>query len=366
MTELMQASREWASRPADERYTSLTDMLADARLQRDRSNQLHLSNRKVHAVPVQGDPLHKGLAIETPDGATLPSHWSFGQIAGLAKAPAGYLRSLPAPVAADCINYGLRQRDIEDVKLLTRADFGDSPVTALAAATGPQYGRIWNSDIINALVERFGDGVTGPFKVPGEFGKPVPITKANTTLYKGDRDMFVFLADESRAFEIADRRNGEPGLMSRGFFVWNSEVGSATFGISTFLFDYVCMNRIVWGAQDVKEFRIRHTSGAPDKWLEEVQPALISYAESSASNIIDAIASAKARRLDDIDDFLLTRFNGGMAKGIKLAFDADEQRPIETVWDVVTGMTAYARGVAWQDDRVVLERLAGDLLKQAV
>ena len=31
----------------------------------------------------------------------------------------------------------------------------------LRAATGPAYGRIWDADIVDALVERFGDGVSG-------------------------------------------------------------------------------------------------------------------------------------------------------------------------------------------------------------
>jgi hypothetical protein len=30
--------------------------------------------------------------------------------------------------------------------------------------------------------------------------------------------------------------------------VWNSEVGKTTLGAGFFLFDYVCCNRIIWGA----------------------------------------------------------------------------------------------------------------------
>jgi hypothetical protein len=97
----------------------------------------------------------------------------------------------------------------------------------LAAVTGPNYGRIWNADVAKALRDRFGDGVTGQFTVPGEFGKAVDeVTKANTTLFAGERDMFVFLADEKNRIEVPNRRNGEAGEMARGFFVWNSEVGS--------------------------------------------------------------------------------------------------------------------------------------------
>jgi hypothetical protein len=31
--------------------------------------------------------------------------------------------------------------------------------------------------------------------------------------------------------------------------------------------DYVCVNRIVWGADQYTEVRLRHTKGAPDRWL---------------------------------------------------------------------------------------------------
>src|SRR5436309_2315096 len=92
----------------------------------------------------------------------------------------------------------------------------------MRAVTGPRYGRIWNENVVEAMATRFGDGVTGDWRVPGEFGKRVEVTKDNTTLFAGDRDMFVFLADEDHRIEIPNRRNGQPGSLARGFFCWNS------------------------------------------------------------------------------------------------------------------------------------------------
>ena len=82
------------------------------------------------------------------------------------------------------------------------------------------------------------------------------MTKNNTTIYGSDRDMFVFLADEENRIVVPNRRNGQSGSLAKGFFVWNSEVGSQSIGAAFFLFDYACSNRIVWGAQDFKEIRI--------------------------------------------------------------------------------------------------------------
>jgi len=357
--ELYQASKQWASRPADERFTSLVDMQQHFQGLKDNSKEQVLSSRKLFAVPKDDN---KGLVVvEGGSGSEYnPTNWAFGQLAQLAEAPAGYLRSLPSPIAADCINYGLQyKRDIEDVGVLLYKNGGPA---VLRAATGPRYGRIWNLDIVNGLVNRFGDGINGQFRVPGEFGNRVEVTKGNTTLYAGDRDMFVFLADEDNRIDIPDRRDGQPGSLARGFFVWNSEVGSATFGLATFLFDYVCGNRIVWGAKEYAELTIRHTASAPDKFLEEITPALQRYAQSSTLSITKAVEAARAARIDDVGNFLANRFGKRMVSSIMEAHQQDEGRPIETLWDAATGITAYARDVEYQDRRVELEREAGKIL----
>lgn len=363
MSELMQASRQWASRPSDERFTSLTDLAAFTHHSRLTSASKVISTRKLEAQPVSGD--RRGLVVVGPNGSQVaPTHWAFGQLAARAKAPTGYLQSLPSALAADCINVGLLSQSASDTGVLLRRGEDGQPAT-LAAVTGPNYGRIYNSTIARALVDQFGDGITGHFRVPGEFGQRVEITKANTTLYASDRDMFVFLADEDRRIEMPNRRNGGSGSLARGFFVWNSEVGAQTFGVAAFLFDYVCCNRIVWGAEGYKEIRIRHTTSAPDRWIEEVAPALVNYSESSAQPVIEVLAQAQARKIDDVDAYLARRFTKSQVTGIKAAHVADEDRPIETVWDAVTGATAYARNIPHQDERVKLERLAGGLLEAA-
>jgi len=367
MTTLMQASQQWATRPDDERFTSLTEMQAVMTDQRDNSRSLAVSSRRIGVAPVEGDASNRSLVVIGPDGTpTTPTHWSFGQLAGRIKAPAGYLRTLPADIAADAMNYGLRNRPIEDLGALLRD--GSAQVPTLGAVTGPNYGRIWNADVIAQLVARFGDGRTGQFTVPGEFGRKVEVTKANTTLFASDRDMFVFLADETNKIEVPGRRNGQAGELSRGFFVWNSEVGSQTFGIATFLFDYVCCNRIVWGAQGYEEVTLRHTVSAPDRFLEEVGPAIEAYAHKSNDGIRYAIEQARQAKFEDREtamDWLGKRFTKERATAFNLAHMADEDRPIETLWDVAVGMTAYARGVQHQDTRVDIEREAGKVMALA-
>ena len=364
MSTLMQASAQWSSRPADERFTSLYAMQEHFQTVREQSRGAVVPSRR---ITVEAEADNKGLVITGPNGhAYAPTHWAFGHLAQRAEAPAGYLRTLPAPIAADALNYGLKfKRETEDLGVLLQRN----GVATLRAVTGPNYGRIWNDDITRNLVTRFGDGITGQWKVPGEFGKAVTVTKENTTLYAGDRDMFVFLCDEQNRIEIPNRRNGEPGSLARGFFVWNSEVGSSTFGLATFLFDYVCCNRMVWGAAEYKEVRLRHTASAPDKFLEEMQPALTAYANSSARSVTDAVSAARAARISgadgELDAFLTKRFSKRLSAVLQATHELEEGRPIETLWDAATAATAYARSIKWQDERVAVERTAGELLTLA-
>jgi hypothetical protein len=367
-TTLMQAHHQWATRPSDERFTSLIELNNHCQALKGNSKALTLPSKALQAQPVEGDV--NGLVVAGPNGVPVAAtHWSFAQLAQRAGAPAGYLRDLPAPIAADCINYGLMNRQVEDIGVLLYKNGGPAQ---LRAVTGPAYGRIWNASITRALVERFGDGLTGAFRVPGEFRQRVQVTKDNTTLYASDRDMFVFLADEEHRIEIPNRRDGQTGSMARGFFVWNSEVGKCKFGIATFLFDYVCCNRIVWGAQGYEEITIRHTSRAPERWVDQALPALQDYANSSTVGVRTAIQAAQALKIgnaatreEDVANFLAKRFSRPQVQAIKSAHMSDEGRPIESLWDAATGITAYARSIPYQDERVELEREAGKVMAAA-
>jgi len=365
MTTLMEAHTQWATRPDDERYTSLDDILADMKRNRAISKMGTQQNRCIEARPIEGNRQALALLGINDEAPAAPSHWAFGQLCSLIGAPASYLRTLSSDLASDCINQSMLKRQVETVGYLHQQEQEGS--TNLRAVTGPSYGRIWNSDVVRLVIERFGTGPGAEFTVPGEFGQEVPITKANTTLFAGDRDMFVFLADERNRIEVPGRRDGQPGSLARGFFIRNSEVGASSLRIGTFLFDYVCANRIVWGAENVQEIAIRHSSRAPDRWMNEIAPALHQLAQQDTFAIEDAVRTARARRLDDddIDKVLAKRFTTNQAKGIKLAHLADEGRPMETVWDMVTGATAYARGIKHQDARVDVERIAGALLAEA-
>jgi tRNA nucleotidyltransferase (CCA-adding enzyme) len=59
---LTAASRQWASRPSDERFTSLLDLQDHVNTQRNRSRGKIVSSRGVTAQPDPNCP-HQGLVI---------------------------------------------------------------------------------------------------------------------------------------------------------------------------------------------------------------------------------------------------------------------------------------------------------------
>jgi hypothetical protein len=80
------------------------------------------------------------------------------------------------------------------------ADLGvPHEVSELRAVNGPNYGRVWDADIVDLLVDRFGDGINVQWRVPGEFGQRVTVTKKNTTLYASDRDSYLSRAAAGRS-----------------------------------------------------------------------------------------------------------------------------------------------------------------------
>lgn len=98
MTNLMQASRQWSTRPPEERFTSLPAMREKLEELRAYSSAKVISSRQLSAIPTDDN---QGIMIAGPSGhAAAPSNWAFGQLANLSGAPGAYLRTLPAPLAA--------------------------------------------------------------------------------------------------------------------------------------------------------------------------------------------------------------------------------------------------------------------------
>jgi len=369
-------SSQWWTRPDDQRFLSLDDLYGHVAGVAEASSTTVFEANRARVVADKNDP--EALALELPglDVQVDPTHWSFGQMAGLVGAPAGYLRKLPAPIAAINLQYGLAtyRPEIQKAYTIERPDGRHE----LRAATGADYGRIFDREVVDAVR---GIAAGGAWKVPGTidwsggfglskitYDPNTPVTKQTTTLFASDRDVFIFLVDDLNPIEIGTLPDGSPDLVFRGFYTWNSEVGSKTCGIATMYLRGVCQNRMLWGVEGFQEISIRHSKFAPDRFLQEAEPALASYANASTGKLIEGIKAARdtivAKDEDDRIEFLTGRagLNKKQAKAaIDRVFEEEGHAPT-SIWDMVQGITAMARSIPQQDDRVALERVAGKLL----
>lgn len=363
MSNLMEAHTQWANRPQDQRFETLDALAHSVNARRMVSRSVDVDLGKVTAKVTDNTiTLNRGLAeVE-------PSHWSFGQLSGWIHAPAQYLRQLPKDLTVQCINDGIQKSAKERGSLKFMAITRDnSPINTLQAVTSTTYGRIWDADCV-AAVQRIVQRSNGRFYNPKAYvttGGFSGITgeQKPSGLYASDRDVFMFLIDGGSLLDAGPRAK-----LNRGFIVWNSEVGSRTFGLMTFLFNQVCGNHIIWGASDVNKLIIRHSSGGPYRFDSEATPALNAYVNASASPIESSVRKAQDYLLpspdkDKVIEWIRNQGKFTQAEASEAySFAKSEEGDCRTLWHVVQGLTAYARGFDWIDARVDLETRAGKLL----
>jgi hypothetical protein len=367
-----EVSRQWASRRPDHRYTSISALRTAVAARKDAATESVVNSRKIEflaPIPTTADDTNV-LTVGLPGGVEVgATHWAFNQAAQLAKAPAGYLRTLPSQIVSDALTHGMRyNRSGEEVKSYVIGD-------ELCALTGRDYGRIWDDEVAEAVQIIAGDG-TGDmrWKIPGvlnwstmTYDPEAPVTIDSTTLYASDRDVFMFLVDDRNPIEVGKLPDGNPDLMFRGFYVSNSEVGAGSLRLAAFYLRAVCMNRNLWGVENFSELTMRHSKYAPSRFISEARPALESFANGSERKLIEGVRAAKAAKVAEDQDeaiaFLQAReFSRKKALEILQQGELEEGRPVRTVWDMAQALTANARDLPNNDDRVKIENVARKIL----
>src|SRR5256714_1867004 len=296
------AHREWASRPPDERYASVDALYEAARARRDRTEERTIETGEFRTQANASDD----LTFEMSGRAATLTHWSFGQLATIAGAPPNSLRTLPASIAEDALNYGLRRQAREHHQLLIERD---APWT-VHAMTSPRYARVHHAELASRVLDLMAQHPAWHLPLgykDGEFGAE----RIPSGAYLGDRDMFLFLVDGNRDLDDPTDRT-EAGLF-RGFILRNSDVGAAALTLDVFLFRMVCGNHIIWGFQHVAGFRRRHIgSSIQTAWttsLDGVRAALDDDTANDRTLLLrattqelgptrDAVLETAVRRLD--------------------------------------------------------------------
>ena len=371
MTTLTLASKQWMTRPADERYDSLDALHAAVLHHRNvaaEQRAVPLSRLQIVARADDAGVLRPVLGSKAnTDMAADFTHYSFGQFCrrlatGDRPVPAGYLRTLPAELAATNLNHALT-RAVDDTDVEEREGtllFAQNGRLVLRAITSDRYTRIWNSDVTRRLLQ---------FTALNPIWQPAPAGfDGSRGLYASDKDMFAFLVDNDR--RIFETLPG--GGFSRGFFVWNSEVGDAAFNIMTFLYQYICGNHMVWGASGVTHVRIPHIGNADERAFGKIAVELRKYHDASAEDeeakisamIRKEIAGTKDEILDALFGLNVTRKVA--ARAVEIAEQSEDRygNP-RSVFAIVSGITEQARDKANADERVALEVQAGKVAQIA-
>lgn len=382
--QIFKAHQQWATRPKDETFGNVREAyeqsLSYARTAAEKKD--------VPLQSIRAEALGGEISLTGRGGVPARvSHWAFGQLARIADAPAGYLRGLPATLAVQNINHGLKRATGGDGPIFNASGPGpvfnpgpgpsDGPkVNILAhsngellvrALTSSRYTRIWNHEVLGRMLPLEGDGWTcpTPFRTKAE-----QASNPDPTVYVSDHDMFAFLVRE-------DCRVAEPGNpdgLARGFFVENSEVGAASLKVTQFLYRFMCSNHMIWGAKDVTELAVRHVGRVRGN-LDTMFLGLTEYANESVSDLEARIKTAKTRLIDadkgQVLDVIFSKLRGQvsrdtLAKSQELAeiYHATDGDP-RSFWGLAQGMTRYSQTLPFADARMAVDRAAASVIDLA-
>jgi hypothetical protein len=386
-TNLTAASRQWASRPADERFWNLQDLDAHTRKMRDGAKEAEVNLARLKVLDMDGDL--RLVSHDSTGRQGTPAHFtnfSFGQFCRRLEAPAEYLSRMPSHIAASCLNTGLMANGGDKANLLLH----QNGQLTVRAALSDKYDRIWNADLTNRLANLPQGWRTPPARpaFPNQPGtrpateKDVLESKAGggglsinvgdliapAGLYASDRDMFVFQVNEQNRI-----KDGTPEGLSRGFFLQNSEVGDSALKMTMFLYRHCCGNHIVWDASQINTVRIRHIGNANNRAWALMGHELNGYAHASAAGIEANIGKAKVLCLGPNKDAVLDMLFGkriSTRKILEASWDAaerniDQDGAPDTAWGFAQGMTRFSQTVQYANVRTAIDRAAGEVLALA-
>lgn len=384
MTNLEQASNQWMTRPDDERFWTLDEMHSKALAYRTASEEISRGDSECRlSATDRGIRMAAGQDYDVELG-----HYAFTQVCRQLNAPAGYLRTLPAPLAVECLEDARNAPGRNGSDRLLLIDTSNDDQHRLRATTSHRYVRVWNHELIEGLQGLTTDGwVVPPARPSGnedgtrtriateadciDFGdSPLTVKPgdeiAPAGLYASDHDMFAFLIHPDIVVE-----NGlSPAGMRRGTMIRQSEVGESSIWKCDFLFDTVCGNHIVWGAQDIRETRVRHMGpNVADGWM-----AMISRITEDAIGGISQQES-EIRRAQEIilgegrDEIMALLFGkrwaakrlAGAAYDSAVEHEQHHGNP-HSLWGMVSGMTRLSQKTGFANERATLDRAAGKML----
>lgn len=296
------AHQQFVSRPNDERFSTLEQLYTVVAARKEQSQVSTVRMKDIKFAPDE----HFRLVLQHPsiDHPLVSTHWAFKRLcdADVLDAPANWLRRVPGGLAAQDLNWALQATPRKSMEMLW-AD-GSQPGTARSFTT-EIYDRLWDAEVVELTQEMLS-------QVSGNWHRPDSMTDPHgkpSGLYSGDRNMFLFLVNDD--FRIDD---GSDKGLARGIFVWNSEVGQMSFGISAFLYQYVCGNHIVWGYKELVSTRLPHLgNGIFKKAARKMADVVSTYLNTSTEREQQLVSAAQETTIaptrEGALDYLIDRKN---------------------------------------------------------
>lgn len=356
------ASRQYAERPADERFPSLQALtqsaLDDKNLSAERT--YNLKDLRVVAGFLGSANEHPTVKLASPKGEAIMSHWAFGQLCRTLGAPAAYLRELSQGLAADCLNEGLSTSGVgASANLLVRAANGQPPT--VRACTSESYGRVWDADLYGEIGRALVDHDAQWTLPPTWSGEPAGA-------YRGDRDSFLILTNGGSIVSDPSLTTQGQGDMYRGLLVRNSEVGASSLVIEQILYRYVCGNHMLWGAVIDRQYRRRHVGTRVLRdTVREISSIAFRWTQHSTERdnaiirgLIDhEIASTKEAVIDELRALGAT---AEQATAMYVRCEQTESVSPRSFWGIAQGATRVSQDSQYQDERYQLDRLAAQVM----
>jgi hypothetical protein len=338
MATLSRASRELFRRTADEFIPDLATLAARCREERDRSKDRWQLPQTIRPRPLGG-----AVGIELgADGAFELNDWSFSQLCRLAGVSKDTVNRLTPETAAAALTETLPTAK-RPTQVLTDG-------TTVRSIHGTSYERLWNTDLLSVVRESATD-----------FRPPPKGFNGATGLYLGEQDLFAFLIDPKGWIEI-----GSEGF-APGFFVWNSEVGRRTVGITSFWVQAVCGNHLLHGVADAAETVWRHTAKVSDalSGIRKAIEALVERRDRNKDSFFRVMQKAMTETLGDgAEEVMKALARHGIPAGA--AKQATEQTLAIgrrfTVFNLVDALTRMAREIPNAGDRTEADARAAQLL----
>jgi hypothetical protein len=343
------ATHVYTARPRDTRYADLQTLVDTAAEDKRLSAERTLAVRDLHAITVNGE-----IMLAGPRGAAHFTHWSWGQACRVVGAPARYLSDLAPDLGAQCLTHGLQRTD-GDAVILVRAPNG-RPEPVIRAITSETYGRVWDADLGGALLSLQDQGWRPP--TGDEMQTRTP------QCARSDRDSAITLIHPDTP--IADPSSDLP--LYRTVKILNSEVGAKGIWILVGMMRALCSNLQIWQFDRISTYKRRHVGAkalrdsirAIARLSRELGDQSVARDEGILRLLTEhEIATTRVALVAELRELGATQVQAEAAYD---SAEADERVSPRSYWGAAQGLTRIAQASGYEDQRLQLDRIAGQVL----